>query len=148
MELDKISKLLAKYDEGETSLQEEQEIANYLKSQEVLPQHQMYKLLFKFSEESKEKKLKTTIELPKKSKLKPHSWWYAAAMVVLVVSIYIFSNNSPQKPEVAQLTQEEVTYQQTKQALQMISHYMNEGRKDLKYLKEFNKATNQIIKTK
>lgn len=148
MEWDKIKKLLAKYDAGETTLEEEKEIAKYLKSDKILPEHQVYRLLFQFSEENRKSKSEVPISLPKKSKLRPQSWWYVAAMIVLVVSIFMFSENTPQKEEVGQLTQEEINYQKTKHALQLISHYMNEGREDLKYLKEFNNATNQIIKTK
>ena len=75
---------------------------------------------------------------------------YAAAMIALIFSIFFFKNQDADlnSEDLGQLTQEEMAYQQTKQTLQMISKLMNEGKEDLKYLKEFSNPTQKIINNK
>ncbi|MDN3593879.1 hypothetical protein [Zunongwangia endophytica] len=153
MELDRIDVLLKKYDAAETTLVEEKVLQDYFDSAEVAERHKPYQIMFSFSALSRKETSEVTPNLKAKkpkSKLKPQSWMYAAAMIALIFSIFFFQNqNSDLDSEnLGQLTEEEMTYQKTKQTLQMISKLMNEGKEDLKYLKEFSNPTQKIISNK
>ena len=153
MELDRIDILLKKYDAAETSLAEEQELQEYFDSGQVAQRHKAYQLMFSFSAFSRKETTDVTPQLKpekRKSRLKPQSWMYAAAMIALIFSIFFFKNqdSSLNSENLGQLTEEEMAYQQTKQTLQMISKLMNEGKEDLKYLKEFSNPTEKIINNK
>lgn len=63
MEWDKLEKLLARYDEGETSLAEEQELREYFSTNEVPEELYAYKLMFAYVSREKKKLLKPKIRL-------------------------------------------------------------------------------------
>ena len=153
MELDRIDLLLKKYDAAETSLTEEQELQKYFNSGQVAGRHKAYQIMFSFSAFSRKETSEVIPQLKskkRKTKLKPQSWMYAAAMIALIFSIFFFKNQDADlnSEDLGQLTREEMAYQQTKQTLQMISKLMNEGKEDLKYLKEFSNPTQKIINNK
>ncbi len=144
MELDKIEKLLARYDEGETSLAEEKELRAYFRNNEVSEELQAYKLMFAFAREQKQESF---VEKPKTSSKSRYAWTSIAAMLIIALGIYFFNDSARTigDSNVASLSQEEMTLEQTKETLKMVSEFMNEGTADLKYLKEFNNTKNKII---
>ncbi|WBL27181.1 hypothetical protein [Zunongwangia sp. HGR-M22] len=153
MELDRIDMLLKKYDAAETSLEEEKELQDYFDSEAVDARHRPYKIMFSFSAFNRKETSGEILQLKpekRKTKLRPQSWMYAAAMIALIFSIFFFQNKDSElnSENMGQLSQEEITYRKTKQTLQMISNLMNEGKQDLKYLKEFSNPTEKIINNK
>ncbi|MCB7479928.1 hypothetical protein [Christiangramia sediminis] len=145
MELDKIERLLERYDEGETSLAEEKLLREYFLNEEV-PEHLMsYKLMFMFSA----KQVEETFE--KKTKVNSTNNWYTwssiAAILIIALGIFFFNDSSRtlNESDLGTISDEELALQKTKETLNMVSQFMNEGKSDLVYLKEFNKTTNRII---
>jgi len=145
MELDKIEKLLERYDEGETSLAEEKLLREYFLKEEV-PEHLMsYKLMFMFSA----KQVEETFE--KKSKVNSTNNWYTwssiAAILIIALGIFFFNDSAQtlNESDLGTISDEELALQKTKETLNMVSQFMNEGKSDLVYLKEFNNTTNRII---
>ena len=64
MVLNSIEKLLEKYENGETSLREEQQLKEYFAQEEIQPQFEAYKPLFMyFSENSMEEYTKEWVML-------------------------------------------------------------------------------------
>ncbi|WP_295179016.1 hypothetical protein [uncultured Christiangramia sp.] len=147
MELNRLEKLISRYEEGETTLAEEKELREYF-SQEEIPEHlETYALLFKFqSQESS-----TTYEESEPIELDKRNYWFAWTSIaaVIIVALGLFYFNQPQasltNSEMSSITEQEQVLEKTKQTLKMVSAMMNEGTADLVYLQEFNKTKNQII---
>jgi len=147
MELNKIERLLSRYEEGETTLAEEKELRKYF-SQEEIPEHlEAYALLFKFQSQQ----IKTTftenepIELERKNYR--FAWTSIAAVIIVALGLFYFNQSQPSltTSEMSSVTEQEQALEKTKQTLKMVSAMMNEGTSDLVYLQEFNKTKNQII---
>ena len=147
MELNKIERLLSRYEEGETTLAEEKELRKYF-SQEEIPEHlEAYALLFKFQSQQ----IKTTftenepIELERKNYR--FAWTSIAAVIIVALGLFYFNLSQPSltTTEMSSVTEQEQALEKTKQTLKMVSAMMNEGTSDLVYLQEFNKTKNQII---
>ena len=147
MELNKIERLLSRYEEGETTLAEEKELRKYF-SQEEIPEHlEAYALLFKFQSQQ----IKTTftenepIELERKNYR--FAWTSIAAVIIVALGLFYFNQSQPSltTTEMSSVTEQEQALEKTKQTLKMVSAIMNEGTSDLVYLQEFNKTKNQII---
>ena len=66
MVLDKIEKLLEKYDNGETSLQEEQQLKNYFSQEVVAPHLEVYKPMFVYFLQTQKEQFTKTIPLQPK----------------------------------------------------------------------------------
>lgn len=145
MEWDKLEKLLARYDEGETSLAEEQELREYFSTNEIPEELYAYKLMFAYA--SREKKETFEAENSVKTSKAKYAWTSIAAMIAIMLGIYFFNDHSGtmQEQQVASLSEEEMALEQTKETLKMVSEFMNEGTADLVYLKEFNNTKNKII---
>ena len=147
MELNKIERLLSRYEEGETTLAEEKELREYF-SQEEIPEHlEAYALLFKFQSQQ----IKTTftenepIELERKNYR--FAWTSIAAVIIVALGLFYFNQSQPSltTTEMSSVTEQEQALEKTKQTLKMVSAMMNEGTSDLVYLQEFKKTKNQII---
>ncbi|MFO8145919.1 MAG: hypothetical protein ACQEWG_12315 [Bacteroidota bacterium] len=148
MELHKLESLLKRYDDGETTLEEEKLLKKYFHSEQVPNHLKEYKVIFNFSEEEK------NILYPGKIKLKSGTKWYAigiAASILLAAGIFTFYENEQQnfsQNELGTIENPEEAYYRAKETLQMVAQIMNTGKEELVYLDEFNKTKNQIIKIK
>lgn len=145
MELDKIEKLLQRYDEGETSLSEEKLLRAYFLNEEV-PEHlKSYQLMFMFSAKQAEKTFESMPQVS--SKKNWYAWSSIAAILIVALGVFFFNDSSRMLNEndLGTISDEELALQKTKETLNMVSQIMNEGKSDLVYLKEFNKTTNKII---
>jgi hypothetical protein len=161
MVLNSIEKLLEKYDNGETTLKEEQQLKTYFKQDEVAPHLESYKVMFQYFNATKQEHY--TKDVPLKTKTNNlYKWISVAAVAVLMFSI-IIQVNSPKT--LADLNKEELmAYNQTMEAFDLVSSKLNKGASSLNalnivgtqfekgveqmsYINEFSKKTNQILKT-
>lgn len=143
MESKVIDKLVEKYMEGETSLQEEAKLREYFSSGAVAPHLQEFVPLFGYFKMAKEEKFNGNLQWEEGRK-KVYSWVAVAASVVLAAGLFFQQPNEVN--EFGSYEDPELAMQKTKEALQMVSQYMNTGTEDLGYLKEFSHATNKISK--
>lgn len=146
MERSKIKELLEKYLEGETSLTEEKKLHAYFTSSAVDPAFEEYKPLFTFFKN--QQKIKYT-EKPKIKEAKKRSfqWLSIAASIVLVCSVYFFSQQKMERSTTRKVNHE-LAMKNTQDLLYMMTNVMNDGKNQLKYLKEFETTKNQIIRNK
>jgi len=143
MVLNNIEKLLEKYDNGETSLKEEQLLKNYFASDDVAPHLEAYKSMFGyFSICNREQFNKEIIfETEVKTKKQPfnYKWLAVAAVAVLMIGFYfggLLNNNDLGTYEDPELALMEVT-----KSLEMISKSFNKGVATVNYLDQIEKGT-------
>ncbi|RLJ62509.1 hypothetical protein CLV86_2115 [Lacinutrix venerupis] len=141
MVLNNIEHLLEKYENGETSLKEEQQLKNYFSQETVAPHLEMYKPMFQYFVVNQQEQF--TKQLPLKSKkVFNYKWLSIAAVVVLMVSIFI---TKPFNNEELMLTAAEKTeIKNAKEALAIMSKHLNQGTAQVNYLGAINKAGTQV----
>jgi hypothetical protein len=140
MESVKIEKLVHKYLEAETSLEEEAILKNYF-SQENIPLHlQEYQPMFTYFSQSA--KLKSTQKIALPQEKRKYHWLRIAAIAIFFVSIFsVYQKNVNERKQAQQ------AYADTQRALQMISFTLNKGNRAVAQLETFEKAQNKIFKT-
>ncbi|MDP2058945.1 MAG: hypothetical protein U1C58_11015 [Flavobacteriaceae bacterium] len=136
--MESIEKLLEKYFEAETSLQEEKQLKDYFSSGKAAPHLAQYASLFGYFEQSK-KELAPVITFKKPSKINYIRWMSVAAVLVIGFSVYF--NYQQKKQE----KQTELAYQQVKEALEMLSENFNNGAKEMAYLEVFEQTKSKIF---
>lgn len=154
-----MNELLHKYWEGQSSLEEEQKLIAYFKSEAVAPEHEVYRSIFNAFEEESEMKEDldfdafaklTPEENPKdQSKIKVLKGLGIAAgfaALIAVGSNYIGATKT--NTDLGTYEDPKEAYYATVEALQLVSSKFNNGRKNLKPLTEINNKTEKVFKTK
>ncbi len=144
MELDKIERLLEKYFEGETSLQEENILSEYFVSDKVAPHLVQYRSMFAFFRKEKNVVPQniTFFEKPKKS----FAWISVAASVVLALGIGFFMYNQDIKnQDLGTFETPEEAFEATQKALLLVSENVNKGVKSVGYIQEYESTKNLIF---
>lgn len=166
MVLNSIEKLIEKYENGETSLKEEQQLKDYF-SQETVPPHlEVYKSMFQYFLYTHEEQYTKDVPLkPRKTKTL-YQWISVAAVAVIMLGIFTqFDIFQTQPQTLADLTPEErAEYEEAKEvlalfsskfnngtdklmALNMVSNNFDKGTDNMAYLSEVSNTTNKILKT-
>jgi hypothetical protein len=155
-----IEKLLAKYENAETTLKEEQQLREYFLREEVAPHLESYRPMFSYFAANQKEEFTKDVPLKTRSRLL-YQWISVAAVSILMLGIFLprtLLGPSAQEEEQARLA-----YQQTMEALSLVSLGMNKGREELNslalvsenlneglsqasMLEEFSKAMNRIFK--
>ena len=145
MELSKTEQLLEKYFEGETTLTEENELSVFF-SEEPIPQHlEKYKDMFQFfSDERQVTAGSENIEI-KSHTVSKFTWIGIAASIALIIGLF-FAKVPASNLELGTYEDPEIALQKTKEVLNLVAQYMNEGKQDLVYLNEFENTKNKFIK--
>ena len=139
MELANIEKLVQKYLEAETSLQEESTLRDYFTSGNVAPHLEQYSILFSYFKASKDETYTKTIKLePRKKNFK---WLSVAASVALLFSMYLGNNYYQEQKAKKQ-------YAQVAETLKLISSKMQKGNEAMGNLYAYENSVNKIFKTK
>jgi len=139
MELANIEKLVEKYLNATTSLQEEETLRNYFLLDNVAPHLQEYQMMFSYFKKSKDEIYTKPIQL--KSKKTNWKWLSVAASVVLLFSVYAGN-------EYYQHQKAKKQFAQVKEALKMVSMNLNKGNKAVATLYTYENTVKKIFKTK
>ena len=124
MEFNNIKDLLDKYELGETTLQEEQDLRRYFSGSNIHPDLAHYQVLFTFFKASQEERSEVVFKAPAQSF--NFRWSIAAASVVFLVSL--FTLYSPKKTTFDALSAEDrMVYEETLNALELLSVNFNKG---------------------
>ncbi len=158
MVLDNIEKLLEKYDNGETTLQEEQQLKHYFTKETVAPHLEVYKPMFQYFVITQEEQFTKDVPLKPRETFTLYKWISVAAVAVLMFGVYIQVN----KP--SELNDEQLlAYNQTMDALNLVSSQfqkgndnmkalglmsssLNKGTENMAYINQFSNTTNKIFK--
>ena len=144
MELANIERLVKKYLNAETTLQEETTLKNYFTGGFVAEHLQEYAHLFNYFAIAKAETFTKTIKLaPEKSKKRNFKWLYIAASVVLLVSIFIGKqqyNNHQQRKEA------KIIYAQVTKGLALLSSNLKKGERAVATLYAYENTVHKILK--
>ena len=156
MVLNSIEKLLEKYDNAETTLQEEAQLRAYFAGDDVAPHLVSYKPLFVYFANTQQEAFTKDVPLNTKKKSNFYQWISVAAAAVIMLGIMM-----PQMLSGPTYSDKEIEmYNKTKNALAFMSSNFNEGASSLNvlemasdnfnagmykanFVKEFGKTTNR-----
>ena len=151
MELAKIEKLVAKYENAETSLQEEGILRDYFLSDNVAPHLEEYQMMFAYFQASQGETYNKTLEF-KTEKKRNYKWLSVAASVAVLFSVYIGIPKEEKQIPLNSLSdlsiEERFHYDQAQKALQMLSGKLNKGNEAFNNLYAYENSVNKIFKTK
>ena len=165
MVLSKIEELLEKYESGETSLQEEQQLKNYFLNETVAPHLEVYKPMFQYFALGQEEEFEGSIPLKTKKTSLMYQWISVAAITILMIGLYFTAEPNEEVRTIATLSeQERVEYEQAMDALGLLSKTFKKGTDNLavmshlsesfdvsntkiEHLAEFENSTPTIFKT-
>ena len=140
MELANIEKLVEKYLEAETTLQEETTLRNYFKEGDVAPHLQEYAFMFNYFTTTKDETYTKTIKLePKQSKKRNYKWLSVAASIMLLLSVFIGKNEYDRYKA-------KQTYAQITKGLQLLSDNLKKGENALAQLYINESKVNNALK--
>lgn len=148
MELDKIEQLLEKYFDAQTSIEEENELKKYFSSSDVAQHLQQYKPLFGYTIQARQEQFSAILPL-KTNKRKSIIWISAAASVIVLLGVSLFTYNhynQPKSNDLGTFDDPEIAYKETQKALAMISEHVNIGIGSMNYLNEYEQSKNKIFK--
>lgn len=130
MVLDNIEKLIEKYDNGETTLQEEQQLKSYFTQETVAPHLEVYKPMFMYFSQTQKEQFTKTIPLEPKKTYTLYKWISVAAIAVLMFAVYTQVGN--QSKSIDELSQDELmAYNQTMEAFNLLSSNFNKGTENM-----------------
>ncbi|MEM5564409.1 hypothetical protein WNY78_04820 [Psychroserpens sp. AS72] len=165
MVLNSIEKLLEKYDNGETTIKEEQQLKAYFAQDEVAPHLESYKTMFQYFNTTKQEDLYTK-DVPLKTK-KSYIYQWISVAALLVLSLGIFTTQfGDKKKTIGDLTvEQQIAYNQAVEVFDLVgskfeqgesnmaafglmSNKLSQGAENFEHVAEFSKATNKILKSK
>lgn len=143
MEWDKnyIRKLLSLYEEGETTLEQEQELKRYFSSENYDRDFEAYATLFRFFVSESETRFEDDVKPETKSK--NYFWINIAASICIVLGgLWYYDYYVKQQ----KIEEARIAFETTQNALNLLSANMNEGLEKLEYVEVFSKKKNKLIK--
>ncbi len=145
MVLNNIENLLEKYENGETSLKEEQQLKNYFSQETVEPHLEMYKPMFTYFLVNQQEQFTKDVPL-KTTKVFNYKWISVAAVAVLMFGFYFKTPIISSYEEYAYGTFNEPqdALNELSNSLAMISSHFNKGTSTVSYLNEMNKGTSTL----
>ena len=162
MELKNIESLLEKYEEGQTTLQEEAQLKHYFTTETVAPHLEVYRSLFTYFVSDKQLSYQRPLPATRRNSNK-YRWFASAAVVTIMFTAFMTLTS---KDEFIKLSNEEqFAYNETLKAFDLISNQMHKGatplnalnmistsfekgQQNVVFLEEFNNSTNKIFNIK
>lgn len=148
MELREVEKVLEAYFEGETSLQEEQQLSAYFTGNQVAAHLEEYVPLFSAFAKAETATYDAPINLPSKQPFKIPVWMRIAAVLAICFGVFsqLYKPDNSSGNEVTGTYKQEEAILKTRQALGFVSQMLNQSTAQLDVVKEFDNATSNFIK--
>ena len=140
MVLNNIEKLLEKYENGETSLKEEQVLKNYFTSDTVAPHLEVYKPMFTYFLVNQQEQFTKDVPLKTKRTFN-YKWISVAAVAVLMLGLYFGTSSSN---NLGTYEDPQLAFNEFSKSMEMISTKFNKGTSTVSYLNEVNKGTSAL----
>jgi hypothetical protein len=145
MVLNNIEELLEKYENGETSLKEEQELKNYFSQATVAPHLEIYKPMFAYFLVNQQEQFTKDVPLIPIAigtiKVFNYKWISVAAVAVLMLGFYLKSTSNN---DLGTINDPEIAFNEVSKSLEMISKSFNKGTSTINYLDEYEKGASTL----
>ncbi|WP_298500209.1 hypothetical protein [uncultured Algibacter sp.] len=141
MVLNNIEKLLEKYENGETSLKEEQQLKHYFTQETVAPHLEIYKPMFAYFLVNKQEQF--TKNVPLKTKRNFNYKWISVAAVALLMLGFYFGTTIGQG-DLGTYEDPQLAFNEFSKSMEMISSKFNKGASTVSYLNEVKKGTSTL----
>ncbi|WP_028888524.1 hypothetical protein [Tenacibaculum ovolyticum] len=152
MELANIEKLVEKYLNAETTLQEEQILQEYFTSPNVAAHLQEYSMMFSYFKQSKDETFTKTIQLKPEKTKKNWKWLSVAASIALLFSAFLGNQKyqeHQQRKQFAQITAAlqmvSLNLNKGNEALYAVSNNLNKGNDALEHLNTYEETVNKVL---
>ena len=144
MELVKIEKLLDKYFDATTTLQEEKTLKDYFASSNVEPSLLNYKPMFDCFVSSMDNEISSDLLIKSMSRDKRHNRFrFVAVAASLVLIVSLFSSKY-----IVEKRQASKAYDETYRALSLVSEHLSKGNEAMYHLGRYEQVKNKIFKNK
>lgn len=144
MELANIEKLVEKYVNAETSLQEETILKDYFTGDNVASHLQEYSYMFTYFATTKNETYTKTIQLePKQSNKRNFKWLSVAASIMLLFSVFV---GKQQYDEYQQRKEAERIYAQVTNGFKLLSENLKKGENAIAQMQTYESKVNQVLK--
>jgi hypothetical protein len=141
MELTKIEKLIEKYENAETTLQEENVLKDYFSKDSIAPHLEQYKAMFNYFSIAKSETLTKPIVLSKTKK--NYKWLSIAASITLLFSVYIGQQEYKKVQEKKKAME---IYAQVSESLKLLSTNLKKGENAVATLYTYENTAKKILK--
>ena len=162
MELNNIERLLEKYEEGQTTLQEEAQLKHYFTTETVAPHLEVYRTIFAYYSSDEQFSYQRPLQMTR-SKPTQYRWLGSAVVIAIMFSAYMSLTSRENHMQLS--TEEQFAYNETLKAFDLISNQLHKGTASFKalniistsfekgqqnvvFLEEFNTSTNRLFNTK
>jgi hypothetical protein len=146
MVLNSIDKLIKKYENGETTLEEEQALKHYFSKDTVAPHLEQYKPMFAYFLENQQEQYTKALPLKPKSMFN-YKWLSVAAVAAILLGVYFsmpVSDAHCEQNLVGTFCEPEEAFNEVSKQLAMISSHFNKGASTVNYLDEVHKGASTL----
>ena len=143
MDLKHIEELLEKYNDGVTTLQEEQKLKAYFSNEPIAKHLKVYQPLFTYYKKQNTVKYVQPITVKTKSR-RPIYTLSIAALLLLMFGVYL--NRPTPQEQLGTFNEDEVelAYKTFKETMTLVSVNINKGTSNIKYIASLNRGVDQL----
>ena len=141
MVLNNIDKLLEKYENGETSLKEEQQLKHYFTQETVAPHLEVYKPMFAYFLVNQQEQFTKDVPLKTKRNFN-YKWISVAAVAVLMLGFYF--GTTLRGNDLGTYEDPQLAFNEFSKSMELISSKFNTGASTVGYLNEVNKGASTL----